>query len=515
MAEEFLEPIFKNALLITDFEESLSCLYKRDFPEARKKYNSAIDQVEMLLPELSSVNQGLAERILACAQKIASCWDDPASASGLIRSSLLPLLYEYMSFFTDIDVSEGKYRIYSSDSGFLTITDNECGITFHDVHNPMSEAITLARSIYKPTNREVHILGCDLGFLPYAINRESGGSCKIFIYDIDETLRTYARQFGVLSWVPEGICEFVIINDPAELARKFLSFLNDNEDVYRNNSVSAHISHWMSLRYKKLGIDQIEKQSSILLFEREKYNPCVTNMMKNYARPHISFDELKRSVFSDEWIVVAAGPSLDDNMAFIKESLGTKTIVAVNTVLRRLPSEGITPDLYVAADPRSQLLDHIKGFEDVTKDIPLVADETTCWEYIELYRGKICFVPTPNGAGLPLSNPDSLDIWPISGTVVTLGIETALRLGAKKIYLVGLDLGYPGGITYAKSVSHKREEGKKGNCTVRSVNGKMIETNQVFDMFRGIIEEQIAHHPETKFVNMSKNGALIKGAKKP
>ena len=420
-----------------------------------------------------------------------------------------------MSFFTDIDVAEGHYRIYSSDSGFLTITDTACDRTFHDVHNPMLEAIRLAESVYKPTNKEIHILGCDLGFLPYAINRLSGGFCKIYIYESDRNLINYAKLFGILSWIPEENYKLVINDNPIELANDFLSFLNNNEDYYIKGSVGIHINHWMDVRYKNLNVEQIEKQSYILLFNRNKYTPCVINMVNNYEKPHISFDEIKKRSFPEEWVVVAAGPSLDVNMSFIRESQNNKAIVAVNTVLRRLPAEGITPDLIVAADPRPQLLDHIKGFEDNTRGITLIADETTCWEYIDKYQGDICLVPTPNGGGLPLSNPDNMDIWPISGTVVTLGIETALRLGAKKIYLVGLDLGYPGGVSYAKGVSQKREEGKKGNCQVKSVDGRMIESNQVFDMFITIIERQIAAHPEVTFINMSPNGALIRGAKKP
>ncbi|WP_027216537.1 motility associated factor glycosyltransferase family protein [Butyrivibrio fibrisolvens] len=515
MAEEFLEPIFKKSLLITDFEDSLSCLYRNDFQEAEKKYNLAISEIESLLPELAIVNENLTNRILDCAQKITDCWNNPASASGLISRSLIPLLYEYMSFFTNIDVAEGIYRIHSTDSGFLTITDTECGITFHDIHNPMSEAIMLAKSIYSPTNKEIHIFGCDLGFLPYVIYKKSGGSCKIVIYENNQTLINYARQFGILSWIPDGICDFVTTADPQELAKRFLLFLNNNQNIYMTNSVSAHINHWMRTRYKNLGIDQIDKQSYILLFQRNKYNLCVINMMKNYDKPHIAFNELKKTLSSNEWIVIAAGPSLDESISFIKKESGQKKIVAVNTVLKRLPSEGITPDLIVAADPRPQLLDHIKGYEDTTKDITLVADETTCWEFINHYQGELCLIPTPNGVGLPLSNPDKINIWPISGTVVTLGIEVALRLGAKKIFLVGLDLAFPGGISYAKGVSQKREEGKKGNSTVQSVDGKIIASNQTFDMFRTIIEQQIAKHPEVTFINMSPHGALIKGAKNP
>ncbi len=514
MAEEFLESIYQKAILITEFDESLSCLYRKDFPTATKIYNSAITEVEALLPELASMDNNLTVRLMNSAQQIAENWNDPSTASGLISRSLIPLMYEYMSLFTGIDVTEGKYRFQSTDSGFLTISDTEAKITYHDTHNPMSEAAVLAENIYNPTNREIHILGADLGYLPYMLYKKSQGASKIVIYETDDKILDYAGQFGVMSWLPEGILEFVTSDDPLNLARKLLDFINKNEKSLIERSVSVHISNWKVREYQTLGTDIIDKQSQILAFNRDKYRTCVINMMKNYSRPHISFEELRKKGYQDEWIVIAAGPSLDETITFIKESLGAKSTVAVNTVIRRLPKEGITPDLFVAADPRVQLLDHLRDCESNTRDIPLIADETTCWEFIEGYQGDVCLVPTPNGDCLPLSNPEKSAIWEISGTVVTLGIEAALRLGAKRIYLVGLDLAYPGGISYANGVSQIREENKKGNSTVKSVDGTIVESCQAFDMFRQIIEKQIEKHPEVDFINMSQHGALIKGARK-
>lgn len=514
MAEEFLEPIYKKALLITDFEDSAYFLRKQDLVTAKKTYNSAISEVEALLLELAAADSGLAGRILTCAQQIAEDWNDPSRASGHICRSLIPLMYEYMSLFSGIDVTEGKYRLQSTDSGFLTLTDTESKIAFHDTHNPMTEAAVLAENIYDPTNKEIHILGCDLGYLPYMLYKKSQGASKIIIYEDAKSVISYSKQFGVMSWIPESLIEFVTSDDPLNLARKFLDYIKNNEKALIERRISVHINHWMNIRYRNLGTDAIEKQTSILAFNRDKYRTCVINMMKNYDRAHISFNDLGKRDFSKEWIVVAAGPSLDESIPFIRQSLDTKTVVAVNTVIRRLPKEGITPNIYVAADPRPQLLDHIRGFENSTRDVTLIADETTCWEFIQSYQGDLCLIPTPNGDGLPLSNPEHTDIWPISGTVVTLGIEAALRLGAEKIYLVGLDLAYPGGISYANGVSQKREENKKGNSTVKSVDGTIIESCQAFDMFRQIIEKQISDHPDVDFINMSSHGALIKGAKK-
>ncbi|MCR5419500.1 MAG: DUF115 domain-containing protein, partial [Lachnospiraceae bacterium] len=425
MLETYLEPIYKKALLISDFEESIKLLQQYQYTLAQQKYNAAISQVESFLPELSGENASLAERILTSALRIAKLWNDGSSASGEIASHLVPLMYEYMSYFTGIDVVDGNYQLKSTDSGFLTLIDTSHNITFHDIHNPMTQASVLADSIYSPANSEIHILGCDLGYLPYMLYVKSFGALKIVIYEDDTRVINYAWQFGVLSWIPEDCLNIISNDDPIMLAKKFLDFLNKNETRVDNGSISMHINHWKTIYYKSLGTDIIENQSQLFAFEREKFQLCVINMMKNYSRSHITFDLIKEKYIQKEWVIVAAGPSLDYCTNFINDSKGKKGIIAVNTVIKRLAKEMITPDIIVAADSRKQLLDHLSGYEQFTKNISLIADETTFWQYIANYLGDICLVPTPNGKGLPLSNPDGAELWEIYGTVSSLALETA------------------------------------------------------------------------------------------
>ena len=515
MAQEFLESIYKHSLLITDFEDSVTLLHQGSKIDAQHLYNSAATSVEKLLEELAPINNELAMSILTDAKAISDNWEDSSFAAGLITSRLIPSLYRFMSYFTDIDVSENEFRIKSSDSGFLTITDTQCKITYHDSHNPMREASELADSFYVPTNKEVHIFGCDMGYLPYMLYKKSEGSIKLVIYENDPRIVYYAREFGVLDWIPEECIELKQIPDLKLLAKEYLDFINTYDTEICSRLISTHISPWKSEQYLNAGIDIIKKQAEIDIFNKSIYQTCVINITKNYSKKHISFDEIKSKYSRDECIIVAAGPSLDESINFIKESIESRTIIAVNTVIKRMHSESITPDIVVAADARPQLLDHIYGYEEFTKDIYLIADETTCWKYIEAYRGNICLVPTPNGMGIPVSNPNNLDLWEIYGTVTALAVESAIRLGAKRIYLAGLDLAYPGGINYAIGVSHERLETQKGDFLVKAVDGKTVETSPVFDLFRQAIEVQIANNPDVDFINLSKHGALIKGARKP
>ncbi len=512
MAAEFLESIYKKSLIISDLEESVSHLQQCNKSAAQKSFNRAGAEIEALLPELAESDPALAKEIISCAGQIAEAWEDQFRACGLISKTFIPLMYRYMSYFSDVDVEDGRYRIMSTDSGFLNLTDSENSFTFHDTHNPMVSAEKLAKSLYKPTMSEIHILGCGMGYLPYVLYKKSAGAIKIYIYESDLRVPEYAERYGVLSWVPKGCLELVLEEDPIKCAGTYLDVLNSKNTDIDSGSADFHISPWKSVQYKKLGIDTIEKQAEINCFNREHFNICVINMMKNYQKKLTAFDELKARLSCDEWVVVAAGPSLDYNMEYLRQSKGKRAIAAVNTVIKRLSAEDIKPELITAADPMPQLADHLRGYEDFTAGCTLIADESSSWNFIDSFRGDICLVPTPNGEGLPLSNPQNLGLWKIYGTVSSLAIEASIRLGAKKIHLVGLDLAYPDGISYARGVSQARSEDRKGDCQVMSVEGRMIDSSKVFDMFRGEIEAQIALHPDIEFINHSRNGALIKGA---
>ena len=124
------------------------------------------------------------------------------------------------------------------------------------------------------------------------------------------------------------------------------------------------------------------------------------------------------------------------------------------------------------------------------------------------------FVPTPAIEIVDEKALDKTDVWDIQGTVSAMAIEAAIRLGAKKIYLVGLDLAFPGGDVHAKDMPHEKISYKSEAIKVPSMDGGMVETTAVFNDFRIGIEAIIARNPDVEFINMSRDGAVINGAKR-
>ena len=69
-----------------------------------------------------------------------------------------------------------------------------------------------------------------------------------------------------------------------------------------------------------------------------------------------------REMFKDHpFILVGAGPSLDDSLDFLRAIQGKAIIGVVNSAYRALHNAGITPDLTVAVDPKEGDVSRIQG----------------------------------------------------------------------------------------------------------------------------------------------------------
>mgnify|MGYP003311426870 CR=1 FL=1 len=97
------------------------------------------------------------------------------------------------------------------------------------------------------------------------------------------------------------------------------------------------------------------------------------------------------------------------------------------------------------------------------------------------------------------------------GSVTTLALEIALRLGATSIYLLGVDLAYPNGISHATGTMDRMGRDTNGMKRVKSVNGDWVYTDLLFDSYRNWIESKINRYPQVDFYNLSTCGAHIEG----
>ena len=137
------------------------------------------------------------------------------------------------------------------------------------------------------------------------------------------------------------------------------------------------------------------------------------------------------------------------------------------------------------------------------------------WKFVNSYTGpKYCFCEE-NTDDYVTNHGVKFPVWKGTGvTVSSAAMEAAYYYGARAIYLLGLDLGYPQGKMYADGSAHVNSSMDTEGLMVESVDGEVLRTTSTFLQFKIGIERQIRNHKDVPVYNLSKHGALIQGCTK-
>lgn len=503
MAEAFLEEIYSEARLMCELKQVVE--YSR-----RNTLEHLVQQGDVLLQKLCNVCKRYVQHDLvkgkemwSLVQKLSEIGNDPALVADILEYKILPLLEDSMRQWGDIctENEEGDYRFETTVSGFLTLKDLKRNFYFHSTVDPMWEARQLAECIYDPRNRQYSIRGCGLGYLIYQMYEVSNGSVLLNVYEKDARMVQYAKQYGVLDWVPEESLKVVIDEDP----RPFLNSALEED-------AGAHLFA-PALRSEA---DDIRAILETVRIEYDSYylhkKDVAINYWNNFRAGGKTVSEFDASKLKKDFIIIAGGPSVDDNMEFLQENQGKKTLIAVGTIFKKLVQNNITPDLVVMLDPNPLIYKQVEGIED--QQVPMLISMLTYWKLAAAYQGEKYFVPLVGMAtaiGYPID--DYEDAWAVGGTVTNMAIIAASKFGAENVYLVGVDMAYPKGITHAAGTAQRKKISEEGLIPLKGVDGGTVYTDKVLKLYHGEVETLIKEADQISFYNMSQVGAKLAGTK--
>ena len=243
---------------------------------------------------------------------------------------------------------------------------------------------------------------------------------------------------------------------------------------------------------------QVDMDTEIIKQSEENYK---INTENNYKSINEFIEQFKKS--NKPFIIVSAGPSVDNDLSKLKQNREKFNIISVGSAFRTLVKNRITPDAVVIIDTKPIVKKQFENLE--TYNIPLCFSATASRWAVELYNGpKYIF------------NTSEHDEIKTRGTVAVSAMDIAIKCNAKKIILLGQDLAF----INKKSHTSTFEEtyGFKDDYTintkmktVKGVNGECLNTTQGYITFKNKIESLIRENPHIKFINCSK-GAYIEGA---
>lgn len=485
--------------IIKTIQEIIYYLRVQNYHEGCMRFRALLkdmqeeEDINNALCETESELAAVISQILQALEK-----DDLILVADLLEEALMPVIKAMILPIEAVD--KRKYRLEITSSGYLTVKHLASDLYLHSNGNPMEEARILTQLCYDPKKEKYAVWGIGLGYHIARLYEEARGSIRIVVFDEDEEMIQIAKECGVLSNIPEDRLSYVV--DAS--GRNFAKYLSENE-----TGILIHFPSVKKIQNKKLQEimhNFFASWNGTIQFRTE----LAVNFRSNQKMCSHNVDELAESFKDKEVIIVGAGPSLDDTIDFLKMSVGNKVIVAVTTVLKKLLGLGIVPDYAVVMDSQSRTIKQIEGIEKA--EVPFIIDSTAYWEFATRCTGKKYIAYQKNFKEADeCANKAGYNQYETGGAVTTLALEIALRLGAKAIYLVGVDLAYPNGISHADDTMDKKKRDTLGMKKVRSVNGGWVYTDSLFDAYRKWIEEKIIKYPNVPCYNLSNCGAYIAG----
>ena len=244
-------------------------------------------------------------------------------------------------------------------------------------------------------------------------------------------------------------------------------------------------------------------------------NTC-TNLSAFLSAP--SVETLAGAFAGATLVLVAAGPSLDNALPFLRRVAPHALIVTGNTSFRALAAHGLSPHLTVTIDPfpATDL-----GYEgQPLGDTHLVSPVFAYPGVHRRFAGRLFGMPDESpllrrlrtAAGCPPS-PSLLGEATVSTTVINL----ASYFGCSRVVLVGQDFAVADdGRTHASDTFYtdcglnRQDDEKVHRLPGTTRSAVTVPTRHRW--YLRAVEERIAHTPSIRYINTSHRGAAIAGA---
>lgn len=287
------------------------------------------------------------------------------------------------------------------------------------------------------------------------------------------------------------------------------------------------------LRSARAALDRLRFESGANAeAERQFAGPYLANTLANLRTiaEHRDVADLFGRFAGTPAIVIAAGPSLDANVRWLRRVRERAVFIAVDTALRPLADRGLEPDVVVAVDPSETNARHFAHVRPLSRAW-LVAEGSIHPSCFAPFGGRICTFRVGDNQPWPSLRAQGVDrgtltVW---GSVLTAACDLAIRMGCGSIVFAGADLGFSGGQPYCRGTAYEADwtRGLLSGRTldqmwswyvtpaaldVEDVAGGLTKTTPALKAFRDWLVDASRRMPQVSFVNATGAGILSGGA---
>lgn len=487
--------------------------------EAQKSndYILIADLIEMqLLPFLLSVQESARNScdVMFCQD----IWDENIKKLKQKDAKLAEILEKEQARWL---VSEQPaYWLEPTNSGLFTMAgfDDMGQYYFHSNTNPQVEAKEFAQYYYDMTCDKYIILGLALGYHCEAMSLMDEG-ITINIYENSLEVILQAMMANNLDWLLDNE-NITLVYDPdlKEMTREISHHIGGGKDM-------SFIIHSPSMRH--IGNEDVKAKLQ-KIFIRDSGIRNTKALMESNFRDNIKnmtdvIDALEDDFAGKNAIIVAAGPSLDNNVRLLLEKPENTLIIATGTVFRKLMAMGVDVDYVIVSDANRRVFAQISGYLDCK--VPMLYLSTAYRGFANSYAGEKYIILQED---YDRAEEEALKLnakkYKTGGSVATTALDVCISLGCRSIAFLGLDLAYTGNFAHAEGTSRRVAN---DIADMQKVEGYEIEwldddkynikkaqltASNLFDMYRHWIEMRLKEPDVNMTVyDASEGGSVIKG----
>jgi len=433
------------------------------------------------------------------------------------RQPTLAQKLESSSFLPETEIVKTRNNLYT----LKKQTPEGKFLFLHSQYDPQKEAqrIIEQQEIFKYAN--IAILGFGFGYQVKAIYEKIKNSCD-FILIIEEDISLFKTALKYIDFsdiLLKDNIYFSVGENPMIVFR----FLQAQSISLTANGLVV-IRHAPSLKITPSYYQQIQaKLKDVMIWSKvniisqvKTTNTYYHNIFENIPlllkTPGIKnlFAKFKKVPA----IIVAAGPSLNKNIDYLKKVSEDFLIIAVDTALRVLSAHQISPHIVVSIDFTP---DNLRYFKDInTGGAFLVVDPEVYPEIFRSYQGPKFIINLNN---------KSLCSWLVSMGIDKGSLDKGLSVahtafllaktfGCDPVIFIGQDLAYTAGISHSRDSIMSRkinpEKLEEGFTFVDDIFDKKIPTSTSMFVFLKHFEDVLYNLP-FKCIDATEGGAKIKG----
>jgi len=220
-------------------------------------------------------------------------------------------------------------------------------------------------------------------------------------------------------------------------------------------------------------------------------------------------------------LIVGNGPSLNNDLTWIKQRQGQYNIISCGTALATLLRNDIKPDIHVEMERSdfSALVQQQWFNPELTKNTLLLALNTVSPTVTDKFKQVLLFAKAKD-LGSNLINRVAATPLPVlyysNPTATNFATATAIALGFKDLILMGCDYGFRDPKQHHAKSSDYFSEGSylvnaafKAELEVEDTKGQTIYSTRIFNQSRIQLEALLSKHSDVNCLNCSA-GAKIK-----